>query len=190
MDIQIIDCRREDGFRRADHLASELRRASYHVDVFTHVSGEDEESYLGEAYESWPPIVQESAAKRSLILLHVGTCQTGREAALTECYRNNRVMCFTGQSLPPWCLTDCRANQLHGFISGEIPTDDQWPEWSIQQLLKACRLIETGDWITARNSMSSFDAHLEENLDALYAALKNNPSSDELRQLRDKILGS
>lgn len=189
MNILVIDCRYGSGFHRAGHLASVLRDAGHMVDVFAYVSGEHEDVCLDFLYEGWPDelkkTVQGMAVGRSLVILHVGRDQSGAEAALWQCFRNNHVLCFSGATLPKWCVTDCRENQLHGFISEEIPAGDQWPEWSGQQLLKACRLIESSDWTTARNVVSSFDPRLEESLNALYAALKNNTSSDELRQMRE-----
>lgn len=194
MNILVIDCRYGSGFDRAGHLANVLRDAGHMVDVFAYVSGEHEDVCLDDPYESWPDelkkTVQRMAVGRCLVFLHVGRDQSGAEAALRQCLHNNRVLCFSGATLPKWCLTDCGENQLHGFISGEIPADNQWPEWSVQQLLKACRLIESLDWTTARNVVSSFDPRLEESLNALYAGLKNNTSSDELRQMREKLLGS
>lgn len=194
MNILVIDCWYASGYGRAGHLAQRLRDAGHVVDVYPYVSGHDEHVCIDDPYEDWSPelkkIVQGMAAGRSLVFLHVGRDQSGAEYALLQCFSNNHVVCFTGAKPPEWCLTDCRENQLHGFISGDIPRANQWPEWSAQQLLKACRLIESDDWTTARNMVSSFDPHLEESLNALYAALKNNAPCDELRQMRERRLGS
>lgn len=193
MKIVVIDVRHGDGCGRAQHLAGTLTNAGHCVSVSAHVNGEHGNAYLRQPYQEWPNDLKEAilaVAGESLILLHVGREQSGAEAALRECYRAKYVICFSGSTLPAWCLADCRANQLHGSIFGEIPADNQWPEWSVQQLLKACRLIESNDWTSARNAVCSFDPRLEENLDVLYSALKNNTSNDNLLQLRQRLLGS
>lgn|SRR5574338_231747 len=193
MNIVIIDVRHADGPGRANHLAGALANAAHNARVFAHVSGANWNASLRKPYTEWPPNLKTTVSEiagDSVILLHVGDQQTGAKAALQECYGDKHVICFSGAPLPPWCLADCHANHLHTFISGSIPAGKQWPDWSIQQLLKASRSIESGDWTTARNALSSFDPRLEENLDALYAALKNNTPSDELRQLRERLLGS
>lgn len=195
MNILVVDYRCSDGCKRAEDIAKRLRAEGHEVSVVPHVTGHTFNSGLNNPnYQSWSDglkrAVADVSAERTLILLHVGERQMGAEAVLKECYGDHLVIAFSGGALPVWCVKDSRENKSHASIHGAIPADNQWPEWSARQLIRACELIQSGDWASARSVVSCFDPHLEENLDALYEALKKNTSTDELRHLRERLLGS
>lgn len=195
MNILVVDYRCSDGCDRAEDIARRLRGEGHEVSVVPHVTGHAFNSGLNNPnYQSWSDELKIAVAGvsvgKTLILLHVGDNQRGAEAVLRECYRDHHVIAFSGGALPVWCVKDSRENKSHASIHGAIPADNQWPDWSVRQLIRACELIQSGDWASARSVVSCFDPHLEENLDALYEALKKNTSTDKLRQLREQLLGS
>ncbi|MBX7136272.1 MAG: hypothetical protein K1X67_26685 [Fimbriimonadaceae bacterium] len=192
MKILIIDWR-----KRGDVIRDALAARGHAVTLTRHVDGSTNPDTL----TIWNAETKARCDKYvaslvpDLILLHVGNDQLQWSRCLKECYGGHVVVCFTGLNEPPTeVLEECRNNPKHCYCAVRFDTQyKDIPAWETSSEGRlVLQFIENllNDFLNAKHVLQQFDADLEASLEALYVALKKSTPSDELLQLREKLLGS
>lgn len=159
---------------------------------FAHIDGGDETPQAWDVNQCAPLV-----GDCDLILLHVGEQQKYATRALTECFANKLVVCYTGAAggvdlelrsqiaqKDNWCYYP----DSFGTFDDQVPFNGSLEERSLSRYVT---LINNGafprDAKDAKNVLQNFDLTLETHLDKLYGMLQSGKQTEGIIEERNKL---
>lgn len=180
MKILIIDCRNIRG-KLIQGLLTQ-----HDVCHLCHVDGTSDGQVLDTWNSNCAAQVSEQLVKKKpdLILLHVGENQYQWGNALSECYKDHIVVCFTGAGIPPEVKEDCATSKKHCYCPFDFKSEylslaslSESIEW--REIIAFIDGMKT-DLDVAKRKLQRYDETLERVLEDLYLKLQEGINSGKL----------